>query len=123
MTNDVIIEVNHVSKQFEDGKFAGWYNVGPDDQDCFKTGALVDTFVKHWGEGLSWTTPATNEGPHEASFLKLDCSKIKSIFGWSPRWNLDTAIDKVVEWSKCWQAGGDVKACMDKQIEDYLNAL
>lgn len=111
------------AKQFEDGKYAGWYNVGPDDQDCFKTGALVDTFVKHWGEGLSWTTPATSEGPHEANFLKLDCSKIKSIFGWSPRWNLDTAIDKVVEWSKCWQTGGDVNACMDKQIEDYLNTL
>ena len=41
-------------------------------------------------------------GPHEANFLKLDCSKLKSTFGWKPRWNLDTAMEKVVEWSKCY---------------------
>lgn len=109
------------AKQYDDNNYAGWYNVGPDDQDCFKTGALVDLFVKYWGDGLTWSTPASNEGPHEANFLKLDCSKIKSVFGWSPRWNLDTAISKVVEWSKCWQAGGDIRACMNEQIDSYLS--
>lgn len=108
------------AKQWEDEGCAGWYNVGPDDQDCFTTGALVDLFVKHWGERLSWSTPAAASGPHEANFLKLDCSKIKSKFGWSPRWNLDTAIAMVVEWSKCWQENGDVSAVMNKQINDYL---
>ena len=110
------------AKQYDDNNYSGWYNVGPDDQDCFKTGALVDLFVKYWGEGISWRTPANVEGPHEANFLKLDCSKIKSVFGWSPRWNLDTAIDKVVEWSKCWQRQGDMNACMEKQIEEYIKA-
>ncbi len=110
------------AKQYEDNAYSGWYNVGPDDQDCFQTGALVDMFVKHWGEGLSWRTPANVEGPHEANYLKLDCSKIKSVFGWSPRWNLDTAIDKVVEWSKCWQRQGDMNVCMEKQIEEYIKA-
>lgn len=110
------------AKQYDDNNYSGWYNVGPDDQDCFKTGALVDLFVKFWGEGISWRTPANVEGPHEANFLKLDCSKIKSVFGWSPRWNLDTAIDKVVEWSKCWQCQGDMNACMEKQIEEYIKA-
>ena len=110
------------AKQYDDNNYSGWYNVGPDDQDCFKTGALVDLFVKYWGEGISWRTPSNLEGPHEANFLKLDCSKIKSVFGWSPRWNLDTAIDKVVEWSKCWQCQGDMNACMEKQIEEYIKA-
>jgi len=105
--------------QYEDGKYAGYYNVGPDDCDCFKTGALVDTFVRHWGEGLKWID-RYDGGPHEANFLKLDCSRLKAVFGWSPRWNLDTAIAKVVEWTKCWQSGGDVRACMDAQIEEYL---
>ena len=108
-------------KQYEDGYYSGWYNVGPDDKDCFKTGALVDLFVKHWGEGLTWNTPVSTEGPHEANFLKLDCSKIKSVYGWSPRWNLDTAIAKVVEWSKCWWQQGDLNACMDRQIEEFLS--
>lgn len=63
-------------KQYEDIKYAGYYNVGPDDRDCFQTGALVDLFVKHWGEGMKWIDKYDG-GPHEANFLKLDCSKLK----------------------------------------------
>jgi len=106
------------AKQYEDGKFAGYYNVGPDEVDCFQTGALVDLFVSKWGEGMKWVNQYDG-GPHEANFLKLDCSKLKSVFGWKPRWNLDTAIEKTVEWTKCWAAGGDVRACMDKQIKEF----
>ncbi len=108
------------AKQYEDGCYAGYYNVGPDDVDCFQTGALVDLFVKKWGEGLKWIN-RYDGGPHEANFLKLDCSKLKSTFNWTPRWNLDKAIEKVVEWTKCWASNGDVRVCMDKQIEEFLN--
>jgi len=108
------------AKQYDDEKYASWYNVGPDDQDCFQTGRLVDMFVKHWGGNLTWSNEYDG-GPHEASFLKLDCSKLKNVFGWKPRWNLETAIEKVVEWSKVWIAGGDVRACMNKQIEEFLS--
>ena len=107
------------AKQYEDGKFAGWYNVGPDDRDCFQTGRLVDSFVKHWGNGIKWINQSDN-GPHEANFLKLDCSKLKTTFGWQPRWDLDTAIAKVVEWSKAWAAGENVRAVMDRQINEFL---
>lgn len=110
------------AKQYEDSGYAGFYNVGPDDVDCFQTGALVDLFVSKWGEGLKWIDKYDG-GPHEANFLKLDCSKLKSTFGWRPRWNLDEAMDKIVEWSKCWLAGGDVRACMDKQINEFLENL
>lgn len=109
------------AKQFEDSKYASWYNVGPDDQDCFQTGALVDLFVKHWGDGLKWVNKYDG-GPHEANFLKLDCSKLKTTFGWKPHWNLETAIEKVVEWSKVWISGSDVRLIMDKQIEEFINA-
>lgn len=109
------------AKQYEDKKYAGWYNVGPDEMDCFQTGALVDLFVSHWGEGLKWINQYDG-GPHEANFLKLDCSKLKTVFGWKPHWNLDQAISKTVEWSKCWMEGQDVRACMDRQIEEFLKA-
>ena len=105
--------------QYQDKKYAGYYNVGPDEVDCFQTGALVDLFVKHWGEGLKWID-RYDGGPHEANFLKLDCSKLKSTFGWKPNWNLDTAIAKVVEWSKCWIDGNNVRACMDRQIDEFM---
>ena len=108
------------AEQYKDQKYAGYYNVGPDDCDCFETGKLVDTFVKHWGDDLKWID-RYDGGPHEANFLKLDCSKLKAVFGWQPRWNLDTAIEKVVEWTKYWNSGGDARSIMDRQIEEYLN--
>lgn len=108
------------ANQYKDAKYAGYYNVGPDDRDCFQTGKLVDTFVKCWGGGLGWINQYDG-GPHEANFLKLDCSKLKTTFNWRPRWNLETAIEKVVEWTKCWNFDGDVRACMDKQIEEFIS--
>ena len=107
------------ARQAENGALSGWYNVGPDDVDCFQTGALVDLFVKAWGGGLKWINRADG-GPHEANFLKLDCTKLKTVFGWKPTWNLETAIEKVVEWSKCYLSGGDVRACMDDHIRAFL---
>ena len=107
------------ARQFEDPSYQSWYNVGPDDRDCFQTGALVDLFVKYWGEGVSWISQYDG-GPHEANFLKLDCSKIKMIFDWKPHWNLEKAIEMVVEWSKAWISGEDVRTIMDKQIIEFL---
>ena len=107
--------------QYEDQKYASWYNVGPDDQDCFQTGALVDLFVKHWGEGLKWID-RYDGGPHEANFLKLDCSKLKTTFRWKPHWNLEKAIEKVVEWSKAWVVGEDIRPVMDRQISEFIGA-
>lgn len=106
-------------KQYEDIKYADYYNVGPDDVDCFKTGNLVDMFCEKWGEGMKWIDQYDG-GPHEANFLKLDCTKLKDTFGWSPRWNLGDAMDKVVEWSKEYFNGGDLRAVMDKQIKEYM---
>lgn len=106
-------------KQYEDIKYAGYYNVGPDDRDCFQTGALVDLFVEHWGEGMKWIDKYDG-GPHEANFLKLDCSKLKKTFGWQPHWDLNMAIEKVVEWSKCWLTNGDIEKCMNTQIEEFM---
>lgn len=109
-------------KQYEDGNFAGCYNVGPDDLDCFQTDALVDLFVSKWGDGAKWVRKYDG-GPHEANFLKLDCSKLKATFGWKPRWRLDEAMEKIVEWNKIWLSGGDVRECMDKQIAEFLSEI
>ena len=106
--------------QYQDRSKAGSYNVGPGDEDCITTGELANLFCEAWGENAVWKN-LYQGGPHEANFLKLDCSKLKAAFGWAPRWDLDTAMEKVVEWSKCWASGGDVRACMDRQIEDFWN--
>lgn len=108
------------ARQYEDEKYAGNYNVGPDETDCISTGKLVDLFVKHWGENLKWIEQYDG-GPHEAGFLKLDCSKLKSIFNWQPKWNIDKTVEKTVEWSKCWATDGTISGCMDKHIQEFLS--
>ncbi len=106
-------------RQYEDKKYQGYYNVGPDDIDCVTTGDLVDMFTKKWGQGLKWIDQYDG-GPHEAGFLKLDCSKLKTTFGWKPRWNVSEALDATIEWTKCWMEKGDIPALMDYQINQFL---
>ena len=106
------------SKQLDDEKYAGCYNVGPDEEGCYQTGKLVDLFCSNWGEGAKWIDKSDN-GPHEATFLKLDCSRLKATFGWKPVWDLDQAIQKTVEWSKCWYSSGDAAQCMQRQISEF----
>lgn len=106
-------------KQYEENQYAGFYNVGPDDCDCVTTGTLVDLFCNMWGENQQWEDRFMG-GPHEANFLKLDCSKIKQTFGWKPRWHVEEAIQYTIEWSKAWLAGENISMCMDRQIELFL---
>jgi CDP-glucose 4,6-dehydratase len=104
--------------QYDNRNVAGYYNVGPDECDCITTGALVDLFVQKWGQGMTWEN-RSDGGPHEANYLKLDCSKLKATFGWKPRWNIDMVMEKTVEWSKLHVDHGDVSACMDMQIAEF----
>ena len=106
------------AEQYGNKDLSGYYNVGPDDEDCLCTGELVDLFIKHWGEGLKRIDGSVG-GPHEANYLKLDCTKLKDTFGWTPKWNIDTAVQKTVEWTKCWMTSGNIRECMNKQIIDY----
>ena len=106
-------------KQYEDLNFQGYYNVGPDDRDCVTTGELADLFTAAWGGGITWVN-RYDGGPHEANFLKLDCSKIKKTFGWSPRYGVKEAVEKTVEWTKDYLAGEDMLAVMDRQIKEFF---
>jgi len=107
-------------KQYEDIRYAGFYNVGPDDCDCVTTGELVDLFCRHWGDGAAWENQAETNAPHEANFLKLDCSKIKAVFGWKPRWHMDECMEMTCRFSKVWLSGGDIPAEMDSEISLFL---
>ena len=111
-------------RQYEDKELEGCYNIGPNEEDCWKTGNLVSMFCKKWNEKnktkITWKNISDNVY-HEANFLKLDCSKIKSIFGWRPKWHLETAINKVVDWNIEYLFGNDIKNVTDKQIKEYFD--
>lgn len=104
-------------------KLAGWYNIGPDDSGCVTTGELVNMFCRAWGNNPTWENQAEPNAPHEDNFLKLDCSKMKSTFGWKPLWDVQTAIEKTVEWTKAWMEKNDAPSVMDKQIMKYLDGI
>ena len=108
------------------------------DNHDTQPGQSLQSWIPDWFKPLAYSiillrnkgTPCVFYGdyygiPHDfidskANFLKLDCSKLKATFGWNPRWNLDIAVEKVVEWSKFWINKQDVRVCMDKQIEEFV---
>lgn len=106
-------------KQYEDSRYQGYYNVGPDDKDCVTTGELVELFCQTWGEGAGWESRYMG-GPHEANFLKLDCSKIKNVFGWSPRMGVADAIRWTVDWTREYLDGAEMLDVMDRQIVSFF---
>lgn len=109
-------------EQYGNIELSGWYNVGPDDKDCVTTGELVGIFTDCW-EGARWYVQGDG-GPHEAGFLKLNCDKLKKTFGWKPVWNIETAVEKTVEFSKLLKenhtTADKVVDCMNSQIRDYI---
>lgn len=106
-------------KQYGDIKYAGYYNVGPRERDCVNTGTLVKMFSDSWG-GIPWKIQTEENAPHEVSFLRLDCSKIKNTFGWKSVWHINDAIDKTVEWTRVYFENGDIDVVMRKQIAEYM---
>lgn len=108
-------------KQYNNKKYEGYYNVGPDDCDCVTTGDLVTKLCNKWGNNLTWVNKYDG-GPHEAAFLKLDNSKIKETFNWHPRWHIDETIEKIVEFTKVYLSDKEsISNEMDKEIEVFLN--
>ena len=109
-------------KQFGNKNFASSYNVGPDRCDCVTTGELVDLFCKYWGDNCKRINKS-DDGPHEASFLQLDNSKIKDAFDWKPRWHIDEAVKNVVSWNKIYfKDKSFIPKYMDNEIYNYLNS-
>lgn len=111
-------------EQYMDANKAGAYNIGPTDSSCLTTGELVSLFCSKWNEindsDLHWEC-VNNEGPHEANFLKLDCSKVQSLFSWEPKWDIEVSMEKVVEWYSAWKKGADISRIMAEQIKEYMD--
>ena len=80
----------------------------------------MDLFCKHWGDGAAWENQAEANAPHEANFLKLDCSKIKATFGWKPRWHMEECMAMTCRFSKVWLSGGNIPEEMDLEIKEFL---
>lgn len=111
------------ARQYEKRDFEGNYNVGPDETDCYTTGELVTLFCEKWnratGQQISWKNEYDG-GPHEANFLKLDCSKLKKTFGWKPVWNVEKAMEMIVEWTVAYRDGKEIAGVMEEQLKEFI---
>ena len=110
-------------RQYLEPEKAGYYNIGPDDCDCVTTGSLADLFCSYWGGKLEWQNVSEPNAPHEATFLKLDCSKIKSVFDWRPRWGIERAIEETCKWIRVYLARGNIREEMSREIAEYVRRV
>lgn len=113
-------------RQYEDIQYAGFYNVGPDDTDCVTTSRLVELFEQYWNADnenhpFHWSVKTEENAPHEANYLKLDCTKLKKTFDWKPTWNIDEAIKRTVQWTNVYKNGGNIRECMKQQIQEFFD--
>ena len=109
-------------EQYEHRELAGNYNIGPNDADCITVGELTSVFCDIWkkktGKEIIWINQHDG-GPHEANYLKLDCSKLKSKFNWKPRWDIYTAVEKSVDLYLSYYNGMNIQEDIQKQIREY----
>jgi len=102
----------------EGAAYAEGWNFGPNDQDAKPVQWIVEKLTKVWGEGASWTLDG-GDHPHEAHYLKLDCSKAKARLDWHPRWHLDEALSAIISWQRAYRDGADMRDVTIRQIKAY----
>jgi CDP-glucose 4,6-dehydratase len=99
-------------------KFAQAWNFGPFDRDAKSVEWVVNRLCEKWNKSVGYEMESGPQA-HEARYLKLDCSKAMTELGWAPKWDIEIALDKVIEWTKVYQGGGDVRNVCYQQIEEY----
>ena len=102
--------------------FAEAFNFGPAEDDAKPVQWVVEQIANQWGADASWHLD-TKIHPHEAHYLKLDCSKARAELGWVPRWHLRQALQATTDWNKAYICNYDMKKFSLKQIEKYSDNL
>ena len=107
---------------YEQGSsFASGWNFGPRDEDNRTVKEVVELLISDWGDAAHWEKEGS-EQPHEANLLKLDCSKARMQLGWTPKWNLRMATQKIVQWQKAHQAKENMQEVSLLQINQYMRS-
>jgi CDP-glucose 4,6-dehydratase len=102
----------------EGRKFAEAWNFGPEDKDCKSVEWILDRMVSEWGGSACWKLDE-NPQPHEARFLKLDCSKAKAGLNWYPKWEIEEVLRKIRDWQVHFRQGSDMHAYCLNEIKTY----
>jgi len=99
--------------------YARAWNFGPRDEDAISVGELAEQLLKFWGAG-ELAVQENGQGPHEADYLKLDCSNAHTRLGWYPVLNIRKALEWTVGWYRTLLADhSSVSRFTANQIEAY----
>lgn len=105
---------------YQDVSFAEGWNFGPNDDDAKPVQWIIDKMCQMWGHSRGYMVDQ-GQHPHEAHYLKLDCSKSKARLNWQPQWNLEEALEKTIEWVRAYQCNEDMHKLCIKQIKNYCD--
>ena len=103
-------------------EFSEGWNFGPNDKGARPVSDLANIMVKGWGDDASWVLDKESY-PHEACFLKLDCSKANSRLKWQSIWSLERSLNETVKWYKAWSNKEDMYEFSLNQIKAYQNEI
>jgi len=103
---------------FEKGNaYAQAWNFGPPDTGAKSVQWMTEEVISQWGTG-SWELKEGDQ-PHEATYLKLDCSKAISKLAWIPVWSPSEALAVTVNWHKAWASSANVHELCIRDIDRY----
>jgi len=99
-------------------KYSQAYNFGPNTYDALSVETMVQKSIEIWGTG-SYKTDIDANNPHEAGLLKLDISKALNELNWKPVLNAQDAVERTINWYKCYYDGFNAIELMKLDIEYY----
>ena len=102
----------------EGASYAEAWNFGPDASGTITVSEIMQRLKQQWHGHAGWVADS-EEHPHEAGCLKLDCAKAKARLGWQPRLSLDETLAWIVEWYEAYRAGDDIRRLTEQQINRY----
>jgi len=103
----------------EGPKFAQAWNFGPYDHDARNVEWITKTICEFWGDEASFEIDKKPQ-PHEANYLKLDCSKANAELNWFPKWDIQTTLKSIVDWNKAYLNNEDIREVTKRQIHQYF---
>ncbi len=106
--------------QDNDNKHASGWNFGPDEESNLKVGEVVESVIKHWGEGSWGNRQDSGLQPHEANLLMLDNSKAKEHLYWMPTYDIEGALKATAKWYKGFMEGKDAEGLSTNDINEYV---
>ena len=111
-----------LASELINGRQVGAWNFGPTDADMLSVEELLQRLAASWGTNTRWETLPSQQ-PHEATLLRLDSSKARTLLGWKTVIYVDQSVNAIVAWHQAWRNGKNMHEFSLGQIKKYMEKL